>query len=97
MRVIAWLALVGSWLLIVLVLKYVFIVLRVLKQIRRLAEMSRDAAVQLAANVAGAESLAELELLAERLPVAVRALPPWAAEAKPPVSSVSPGLGGRIP
>ena len=97
MRVIAWLALIGSWFLIVLVVKYVFIVLRVLKQTRRLAEMSRDTAKQLAANVADAESFADLEVLAERLPVAVRALPRGAAEARPAVSSVSPGLGGRIP
>ena len=95
MEVLAWVGLVVSWLLLVLVVKAVFIVLRVLKQARRLAEMVRDAAVSLAANVSDDEAFAELELLAGQLGEAVRGLPPGASGARPRVSSVSPGLGGR--
>ncbi len=95
MDVLAWVGLVVSWLMIVFVMKFVFIVLRVLKQARRLAEMTRDASVSLAANVADDEAFAELELLAAQLPQAVRGLPPGAPGARPRVSSVSPGFGGR--
>jgi type VI protein secretion system component VasK len=94
--VIAWVGLVVSWLLILLVVKFVFIVLRVLKQTRRLAQMSSDAAVQLADNLADEEAFAEFELLAAQLPQAVRGLPRGAAPARRRGSSVSPGIGGRF-
>ncbi|MDP8954092.1 MAG: hypothetical protein M3N37_04085 [Actinomycetota bacterium] len=94
MDVVAWVGLIVSWLLLVLVVKFVFIVLRVLKQARRLAEMTRDAAASLAANVTHIEAFAELEVLAGQLHEAVRGLPPGTAGARPRVSSVSPGLGG---
>ncbi len=48
MDVVAWAGLVLSWIGLVFLVKLVFIVLRVLKQIRRLAEMTRDAAAHLA-------------------------------------------------
>ncbi len=97
MDVVAWVGLVVSWLLLLLVVKFVFVVLRVLKQARRLAEMSRDAAVALAGNVSDEDSFAELERLAEQLPGAVRGLPRRGAAAQPRVSSISPGIGGRVP
>lgn len=96
MDVLVWTGLVVSWLLLVLLIKFVFLVLRVFKQARRLAEMSRDAAVGLARNVSSEESFAQLELRAAQLPQAVRGLPPGAA-ARPPASSVSPGIEGRCP
>ena len=95
MDVLAWVGLVVSWLLLVLVVKTVFIVLRVLKQARRLAEMVRDAAVSLAANVSDDEAFAQLELLAGQLRPAVRGLPGGARDVSPRISSVSPGLGGH--
>ncbi len=95
MEVLAWAGLVVSWLLVLLVMKFVFLVLRVLKQTRRLAEMSRDAAVRLADNLSDDEAFAALEALAAQLPEAVRGLPRDAAAARPRVSSLSPGLGGR--
>ncbi len=95
MEVLAWVGLVVSWLLLVLVVKAVFIVLRVLKQARRLAEMVRDAAVSLAANVSDDKAFAELELLAGQLGPAVRGLPRGASDVSPKISSVSPGLGGH--
>ncbi len=91
-----WIGLVACWLLVVLVLKFVFLVLRVLKHTRRLAQMSRDAAVGLADNLSDDEAFAELELLAAQLPEAVRGLPRGAAAVRPGVSSVSPGIGGRF-
>ncbi len=97
MDVLVWVGLVVSWLSLLLVLKFVFLVLRVLKQARRLAEMSRDAAVGLAQNLSSEESFAELELLAARLPQAVQGLPRGAAARRPPASSVSPGIEGRWP
>ncbi|PLS75340.1 MAG: hypothetical protein CYG61_07945 [Actinobacteria bacterium] len=96
MEVLAWVGLVVSWLLVVLVVKFVFLVLRVVKQTRRLAEMSRDAAVHLAENVSDIDAFAQLELVAGQLADAVRGLPRGAAAARPRVSSVSPGLGGRF-
>ncbi len=95
MDVLASVGLVVSWLLLVLVVKTVFIVLRVLKQARRLAEMVRDAAVGLAANVSDDKAFAELELLAGQLGPAVRGLPRGASGVSPRISSVSPGLGGH--
>lgn len=95
MNVLAWLGLVVSWLLLALVLKFVILVLRVLKDIRLLAQMTRDTAVLLADHVCDDETFAQLELLARQLPDAVRGLPAAAAAVSPPVSSVSPGLGGR--
>jgi ATP-dependent Zn protease len=95
-QVVAWVGLVVSWLLLLLFVKFVFLVLRLLKQTRRLAQMSRDAAVRLADNLSDDEALAELELLAARLPDAVHGLPRGGAVARPGVSSVSPGLGGRF-
>jgi HAMP domain-containing protein len=97
MDVIAWAALLLSWLLILLVVKYAFLTLRVLKQIRRLAEMSRDAAVSLGANLADADAFAEVERLAAELPRAVQGLPRSRIASIPSRSSVSPGIGGRIP
>lgn len=97
MDVIAWIALIESWFLMLFILKFVFIALRVLKQTRRLAEMSRDAALGLADNLSHDEAFADLELLAAQLPRVVEALPPAAAAARSNVSSVSPGLGGRVP
>jgi hypothetical protein len=97
MDVIAWVALLFSWLLILLVVKYAFLTLRVLKQIRRLAEMSRDAAVSLGANLAGADAFAEVERLAAELPGAVQGLPRSRIASIANRSSVSPGIGGRIP
>lgn len=94
MEVVAWVGLVVSWLLLLFVMKFVFLLLRVLKQTRRLAEMSLGAAVRLADNLSGDE-FADLEHLATQLPDAVRGLPRGAAAAPPSVSSVSPGLGGR--
>jgi len=71
--------------------------MRVLKQIRRLAQMTRDAAAHLAGNLAGEESFAELELLAVQLTSAVRGIPPEAATVRARVSSISPGVPGRFP
>lgn len=95
MVVFAWLGLVVSWLLLLLVMKFVIVVLRVLKDIRTLAEMTRDAAVQLADNLCDDQAFAELEVLAAQLAPAVRNLSRGAAAARPNVSSLSPGLGGR--
>jgi len=94
-EVLAWVGIVSSWLLLLLVMKLVFLVLRVLKQTRRLAEMSRNAVVRLAENLSDDEAFAELERLAAQLPEAVRGLPQRAAGTRPRVSSVSPGLGRR--
>lgn len=94
MDVIAWTGLVVSWLMVLLVMKFLSLFLRVLKQTRRLAEMSQDAAVALRDNLSDAEAFAALEALAAHLPEAVRGLPKGAA-ARPRVSSLSPGLGGR--
>ena len=92
MEVVAWVGLVTSWLALLLILKLVFMTLRVLKQIRRLVEMTRDAARHLADNVADSDSFAELELLAAALVGAVRRLPVSADDEGPLMSSVSPGL-----
>lgn len=94
MDVVAWVGLVVSWLLAAFVVKSVSVVLRVLKQARRLAEMSRDAAVRLAGNVSDDAAFAETERLAAELPDAVSGLPRGAAAARPPTSSISPGIGG---
>jgi hypothetical protein len=91
-EVVAWIGLGASWLGLLLVVKLVFMVLRVLKQIRRLAEMTRDAARYLADNVADTSAFAELELLAAALTAAVRRLPVSAEDQAPRMSSVSPGL-----
>ncbi len=96
MEVLAWVGLVVSWMLLVLVVKFVFLVLRVLKQTRRLGQMSRDAAVRLADNLSDDEVFSELDVLATRLADAVRGLPPGAAGAPTSSSSVSPGIGGRF-
>jgi surface polysaccharide O-acyltransferase-like enzyme len=96
MDVIAWAGLVVSWFLLLLMVKYVFIALRVLKQIRRLAEMSRDAAVALAANLAEADAFGEVARLAADLPAAVRVLPQRSGITGTAMrSSLSPGIGGR--
>ncbi len=92
MEVVAWIGLVTSWLALLLILKLVFMVLRVLKQIRRLAEMTRDAARHLADNVADTSAFAELEVLAAALAGAVRRLPVPEQDQAPLMSSVSPGL-----
>jgi hypothetical protein len=97
MEVVAWAGLVLSWIGLVFLVKLVFMCLRVLKNIRRLAQMTRDAAFHLAGNLAGEESFAELELLAVQLTSAVRGIPPEAAAARPTVSSISPGVAGRFP
>lgn len=96
MEVVAWAGLVLSWIGLVFLVKLLFISLRVLKQIRRLAEMARDAAVGLADNLADEERLAEMERLAGELTDAVAGLPSGAAAARPYVSSISPGVG-RFP
>lgn len=96
MDVIAWIGLITAWLLLVLTLKFVSLVLRVLKQTRRLAEMCRDAAVGLSVNLSDEESFAEFERLIEQLPDAVRRLPRDWAVARPRVSSVSHGIGRRL-
>ncbi len=93
----AWAGLILSWIGLIFLVKLVFICLRVLKQIRRLAEMTRDAATQLADNLTGEEAFGELELLAEELAEAVRGIPPGAGAARPKVSSLSPGIPGRFP
>jgi hypothetical protein len=95
--VVAWAGLVLSWIGLLFLVKLVFMCLRVLKQIRRLAEMTRDAAAHLADNLAGEEEFGELELLAEQLAAAVRGLPPGARASRPQVSSLSPGIPGRFP
>jgi biopolymer transport protein ExbB/TolQ len=95
-EVLAWVGLVVSWILLVLVVKFVFLVLRLLKQTRRLGQMSRDAAVRLAENLSDDEAFAELEVLAAQLADAVRRLPPGATAAPTNSSSVSPGIGGRF-
>ncbi len=97
MQVVAWAGLVLSWIGLLFLVKLVFICLRVLKQIRRLAEMTRDAATHLAENLTGEEAFGELELLAAQLPAAVRGIPPGAAAARPRVSSLSPAIPGRFP
>ncbi len=97
MNVVAWAGLVLSWIGLLFLVKLVFICLRVLKQIRRLAEMTRDAATHLADNLAGEEAFAEVELLADQLSAAVRGLPTGASAARPSVSSLSPGVPGRFP
>jgi type VI protein secretion system component VasK len=95
--VVAWVGLVLSWIGLLFLVKLVFICLRVLKQIRRLAEMTRDAATHLADNLAGEEAFAELELLAQQLAPAVRGIPRGAGTRRPRVSSLSPGIPGRFP
>lgn len=85
------------WLALLLILKLVFMTLRVLKQIRRLAEMTRDAARHLADNVADTSAFAELEQLAGALTGAVRRLPVSADDQAPRMSSVSPGLRAGPP
>jgi hypothetical protein len=95
--VVTWAGLVLSWIGLIFLVKLVFMCLRVLKQIRRLAEMIRDAAAHLADNLAGEESFGELELLAQQLEAAVRGLPPGARAAAPRVSSLSPGIPGGFP
>ncbi len=97
MDVVAWAGLILSWIGLIFLVKLVFICLRVLKQIRRLAEMTRDAATHLADNLAGEEAFGEIELLAEQLAAAVRELPPGARASRPRVSSLSPGVPGRFP
>jgi type VI protein secretion system component VasK len=97
MAVVAWAGLVLAWIGLLLLVKLVFMCLRVLKQIRRLAEMTRDAAAHLADNLAGEEAFAELEVLAEQLASAARGLPAGVSAARPRVSSVSPGVPGRFP
>jgi HAMP domain-containing protein len=96
-EVVAWVGLLGSWLALVVILKLVFLMLRVLKQIRRLVEMTRDAARHLADNVDDEQAFAEFELLLGELPDAVGRLPLRAAAARPNVSSLSPGIAGRFP
>jgi HAMP domain-containing protein len=96
-EVVAWIGLVTSWLALLLILKLVFMTLRVLKQIRRLAEMTRDAARNLAGNVADTSAFAQLELLSAALTGAVRRLPVAAEDEGPLMSSVSPGLRPRPP
>ncbi len=97
MDVVAWAGLVLSWIGLLFLVKLVFMCLRVLKQIRRLAEMTRDAAAHLADNLAGEEAFAEVELLADQLSAAVRGLPRGASAARPRVSSLSPGVPGQFP
>ncbi len=97
MDVVAWAGLILSWIGLIFLVKLVFICLRVLKQIRRLAEMTRDAATHLADNLAGEEAFGEFELVAEQLAAAVRGIPPGARAARPKVSSLSPGIAGRFP
>jgi hypothetical protein len=96
-EVVAWAGLVLSWIGLIFLVKLVFMCLRVLKQIRRLAQMTRDATAHLADNLAGEESFGELERLAEQLTSAVQAIPREAAVARPRVSSISPGIPGRFP
>jgi hypothetical protein len=96
-EVVAWAGLILSWIGLLFLVKLVFMCLRVLKQIRRLAQMTRDAAAHLTDNLEGEKSFAELELLAAQLTTAVRGLPPGAAAARPRVSSLSPGIPGRFP
>ncbi len=96
MELIAWLGLITSWLGVVLLLKFVFLVLRVLKQTRRLAQMTRDAAVHLGDNLSEDAAFAELAVLAAQLPGAVGALARGAG-ARPNVSSLSPGIRGGFP
>jgi hypothetical protein len=95
--VVTWAGLVLSWIGLLFLVKLVFICLRVLKQIRRLAEMTRDAATHLADNLTGEEEFGDLELLADQLAGAVRGLPPVARASRPRVSSLSPGSRGRFP
>jgi HAMP domain-containing protein len=97
MDVVAWVGLVVSWLLLVLIVKLVFVALRVLKNIRRLAEMTRDAARHLSDNVGDDEALARFEVLAGALAQAVRGLPANTDAPRARVSSVSPGVGGQTP
>lgn len=97
MEVVAWGGLVTCWLALLLILKLVFMTLRVLKQIRRLAEMTRDAATAVRDNVSQPQAFAELELLAAALAGAVRRLPVSADDEGPRVSSVSPGLRAGPP
>jgi uncharacterized membrane protein YcjF (UPF0283 family) len=97
MEVVAWAGLVLSWIGLLFLVKLVFIVLRVLKQIRRLAEMTRDAAAHLADNLAGEQAFDELEQLAAELPSSVRGIAAAATAARPNVSSLSPGIPGRFP
>jgi hypothetical protein len=92
----AWVGLVVSWLMLALILKFLLVVLRILKNIRRLAEMSRDTAVALAVNVADDEGFAQAATLAEQLPRAVQPLATGADLPVPYTSSVSPGIGGRF-
>ncbi len=96
MDVLAWVGLAVCWLLVLLVIKFVFLALRVLKQTRRLAEMTRDAAVGLAGNLSDHGAFAELEVLAAQLPEAVRGLPRGVVAAPPRRSSLSPGIRGRF-
>jgi HAMP domain-containing protein len=96
-EVLAWAGLILSWIGLLFLVKLVFISLRVLKQIRRLAEMTRDAAAHLADNLAGEQAFDELEQLAAELPSAVRGIARAATAARPNVSSLSPGIPGRYP
>jgi hypothetical protein len=90
----AWVGLVVSWLLVAMILKFLIVVLRILKNIRRLAQMTRNTAVALADNVSDEATFVRLVELAEQLPRAVRPLAGRTAVA-PRRSSVSPGVGGR--
>ncbi|MBW3619798.1 MAG: hypothetical protein KY461_06095 [Actinobacteria bacterium] len=95
--VVAWVGLLGSWVALLAILKLVFLTLRVLQELRQLADMTRDAARQLADNVADEQAFAALEQLAGGLAGAVRGLPLSAAARPPRVSSLSPGLRSERP
>lgn len=80
MEAVAWIGLVGSWLALILILKLLVVALRVLKNIRRLAELTLDAATGMSTNLAGADRSAELDDLSAQLADAGRALASAAAE-----------------
>ena len=69
--VVWWVGLVGALLATVVILKEVAIVLRALADILRLAQITRDAARGVAANVAPASALGALAGSAEALRAAV--------------------------
>lgn len=87
MDAVAWIGLVASWLAVVLILKLLVVALRVLKNIRRLAELSLEAATAMSTNLSAADRFAELDDLSEQLGDAGRAL----GSATAGLSIVGPG------
>ena len=90
-QVVWWTGLVGALIGTVAILKEVALVLQALRDIHRLAELTRDAAEGVRANVAAASRLTELESPARQLREATGALASTAAS----VEKKLDGLGAE--